>query len=137
MNVAFFLTPKAEVVWLPERSTMRQALERMDFHRYSAVPLLDDEGRYVGTLTEGDLLRKLKESRLTFDDTAKVMLSDVPRRVENRPVFVHTEIEELISRAVDQNFVPIVDSRDVFMGIVRRRAIIEYCARRLSELGGR
>jgi len=59
MNIAFFLTPKKEVAFEKSTCTMRQALEKMEYHRYSAIPILDDKGRYVGTLTEGDLLWKL------------------------------------------------------------------------------
>jgi CBS-domain-containing membrane protein len=126
MNVAFFLTPKSEVAWVPLRASMRQALEKMEHHRYSAIPVLDDEGHYVATLTEGDLLWKMKNSGLTFTDTERLPLSAVPRHLDVRAVRVDTNIEQLFSHAIDYNFVPIVDSRGVFMGIVRRRAIIEY-----------
>jgi CBS-domain-containing membrane protein len=127
MNIAFFLTPKSEIVWIPIRATMRQALERMEFRRYTAVPLLDEEGRYVGTLTEGDLLWKMKNTPgMTFDDTEDVAVTSVPRHLEYKPVDVTTDMHQLLAAAVDQNFVPVVDSRRVFMGIVRRKAIIEY-----------
>ena len=132
MNLAFFLTPKADVVWIHERATLRQALDRMEFHRYSAVPLLDYEGRYVATLTEGDRLWKIRSvTRFTWTDAERIAILDVPRRLDVQPVHVHVQIEELLNRAVDQNFVPVVDSRDVFMGIVTRRALIEYCISRL------
>ncbi len=131
MNVAFFLTPLAEVIALPARCTVRQALERMQFHRYAAVPLVSDDGVYVGTLTEGDLLWAMKERNLSFKNTETVSLADVPRRFENRAVSATTDIRELLARAADQNFVPVVDSRGVLMGIVRRSAIIGYFAKGL------
>ena len=56
MNILFFLTPKEDVSYLPEDYTLRQALEKMKYHGYSAVPVLTGDGRYVGTVTEGDLL---------------------------------------------------------------------------------
>ena len=81
MNIAFFLLPKSEVVYLPLYCTMRQALEKMEYHRYTAVPLLDRRGKYVGTLTEGDLLWKMKNTPgLSFEGTEKVALKEVPRR---------------------------------------------------------
>ena len=40
MNIAFFLTPKAEVAWVKSTSTLRQAIERMEHHKYTAVPVL-------------------------------------------------------------------------------------------------
>src|SRR6185503_16401393 len=99
VNLAFFLTPKADVVWVPERATLRQALERMEFHRYSAVPLLDDDGRYVGTLTEGDLLWKIRSvAGFTWTDAERITIDGVPRRLEVHPVHVHVQIEELLNR---------------------------------------
>lgn len=132
MNVAMFLTPRFEVVCIAERATMRQALERMASHRYTAVPLIDEDGCYVGTLTEGDLLRKMTDERLTIDDAERVPLATVARATRNEPIEVTVEIERILSRAIDQNFVPVVDSRGVLMGIVTRKAIIQRC---LSLLG--
>ncbi len=133
MNLAFFLTPKSEIVWVPMRATVRQALDRMEKFRYSAVPVLDDDGLYVGTLTEGDILWKLRSmSDFSWSGAERITLAEVPRRLEVVPVGVTVEIEELLSRAVDQNFVPVVDSRGVFMGIVTRKSLIEYCAGRLK-----
>ncbi|PZN11086.1 MAG: CBS domain-containing protein [Bacillota bacterium] len=132
MNVAFFLLPKSEVVWLSPRSTMRQALERMERHRYSAVPLVDDDGRYAGTLTEGDLLWYIKNTPgFTFADAERVLVRDIPRHLQNEPVRVYADMRDLVRLAAVQNFVPVVDDRDRFIGIVRRRDIIEYCQRLL------
>ena len=55
MNILFFLTPKSDVAYISEDDTLRQALEKMEHHKYSAVPIVSRTGRYVGTLTEGDL----------------------------------------------------------------------------------
>lgn len=129
MNIAFFLLPKKEVIYLPVNSTMRQAMEKMDYHHYSAIPLIDSKGRYVGTLTEGDLLRKMKNTpSLSFEGTEKVLLLDVPRRLNDRPVKIDAQIEDLLSLAITQNFIPVVDDEGIFIGIIRRSVIIEYYA---------
>lgn len=131
MNVAFFLIPKKDIVYLKENATMRQALERMEYHSYSAVPLINGEGKYVGTITEGDLLWKLKNTPgLTFQNTQDIFLSKVEQHVQNLPVTIDAQMEDLITRAVVQNFVPVVDDQQVFIGIVRRRELIEYCAKK-------
>ncbi|NLC12387.1 MAG: CBS domain-containing protein [Firmicutes bacterium] len=128
MNIAFLLVPKKDVVYLPLQCTMRQALEKMEHHRYSAVPLIDSKGKYVGTITEGDLLWKLKNTPgLTFKSTERIMLKDVPRARKIEPVRIDAKVEDLLSLAIEQNFVPVVDDEGVFIGIVRRREIIEYC----------
>ena len=115
---------------------MRQALEKMEYHHYTALPLIDSDGRYAGTLTEGDLLWKLKNTPgLTFEGTERVYLKEIPRRTVNLPVQIGSKISDLISLAVDQNFVPVVDDNNIFIGIIRRREIIEYCARLLESTG--
>jgi len=134
MNISFFLTPKKEVVYLPLKATMRQAIEKMEHHRYTAVPIIDDEGKYVGTITEGDLLWKLKNTPgLDFKGTEKISLAEIPRRMKITPIHVHAEIEDLLTLASEQNFIPVVDDHDVFIGIIRRKEIIEYCTRLLLE----
>ena len=137
MNVAFFLTPKKQVIWVPERATLRQAIERMRPHGYTAIPILDARGCYVGTLTEGDILWHLinvREASLRM--TEFIPLVAVERRTTNLPVHVDAHIESLITRAVDQNFVPVVDDSDIFIGIVPRKPIIEHCARKAGILPG-
>lgn len=134
MNVSFFLIPKKDIVYLKENATMRQALERMEYHSYSAVPLINDEGKYVGTITEGDLLWKLKNTPgLTFQNTEDIFLNEVEQHVKNLPVTIDAQIEDLLSRAVVQNFVPVVDDQQIFIGIVRRREMIEYCSKLLTQ----
>lgn len=106
---------------------MRQALEKMEYHRYTAIPLISEDGKYAGTLTEGDLLWEFKNNpELTMKGTEKIFLKDIPRHVENQPVRIYAKIEHLLTLAIDQNFVPVIDDNDVFIGIVRRREIIEY-----------
>jgi CBS-domain-containing membrane protein len=128
MNIAFFITPKNEVVYEKLTSTMRQAIERMEYHRYTAIPIVDEKGRYVATLTEGDLLRKLKSApNLDFRDLTKIQIADIPMLKINKPVRISCDIEDLILTAVNQNFVPVLDDDDKFIGIIKRSAIINYC----------
>jgi CBS domain-containing protein len=134
MNIAFFLLPKDEVVYLSPRSTMRQALERMEYHRYSAVPIIDQQGRYVGTITEGDLLWKMKNTPgLSFENTHQIRLEEVEQHLQNQAVRIDADMEDLINLAMEQNFVPVVDDKGIFIGIVRRKEIIEYCSRLLKQ----
>jgi CBS domain-containing protein len=129
MNIAFFLLPKQEVACVTADSTLRQTLERMEYHRYTAVPILDAEGGYAGTVTEGDLLWYLKNHpEITFAESHRVRLADVPLRLDNRTVQIDAKMEDLISLAKVQNFVPVTDDMNRFIGIVRRSDIIDYCA---------
>lgn len=132
-NVAFFLVPKKEVAYLPINCTMRQAMERMEHRGYTAVPIIDENNKYVGTVTEGDLLWKFKNTPgLTLKGTEKIMLKDIPRRMDNQPVRIYATINDLLSLVIDQNFVPVIDDNDIFIGIVRRREILEHYTKQIQ-----
>lgn len=136
MNIAFFLTPKEELVYEDLDATMRQALEKMEYHRYTAIPLINKRGKYVGTLTEGDLLWKIKNHPdRTYIDTSKVSVKDIERRVNNKAVKITSNIEDLFSLIVNQNFVPVVDDNGVFIGIIKRSDILDYYNKKLRENG--
>ena len=106
---------------------MRQAIEKMEFHRYTAMPLVDDDGKYAGTITEGDLLWHLKHTPdLKFRDTNKVQIKDIPKQKYNKPVSIDSQIEDLVLLSINQNFIPVVDDHEMFIGIVKRSTIINY-----------
>ncbi|MDH4620086.1 CBS domain-containing protein [Brevibacillus sp. AY1] len=134
MNVAFFIIPKHEVAFVYDYFTMRQALEKMEFHRYSAIPILTKVGEYVGTLNEGDLLWKLKHtSGLDFSKTEDIPLKEVPLQRDVKPISIRTDIEKIYNLAIDQNFIPIIDDSEIFIGIIRRRELIEYMYKKLID----
>jgi CBS domain-containing protein len=135
VKIAFFLTPKADVAWVKAASTVRQAIERMEHHKYTAVPVLNADGTYADTLTEGDLLWFMKQNpELRFEDTVRVPLEIVKRRMPVKAVHIDADIEELLALAIDQNFVPVVDDRAVFIGIVRRRSILSFFRERMEKV---
>ena len=112
--------------------TIRQALEKMETAGYAALPILNRRGEYRGTLTEGDLLWALKN--MCYMDMRQAearRIMEITRRRDNIPVRVTTSMQDLIQRASSQNFVPVVDDYDTFIGIVRRGAIIKYCSENL------
>jgi CBS domain-containing protein len=134
MNIAFFLTPKNEVIYEYLDATMRQVIEKMEHHGYTAIPLIDKEGKYVGTLTEGDLLWKLKSTPdLNFRNTENVRVTDIPRRRKHKSVSINSTVESLISLAINQNFVPVVDDNGIFIGIIKRSDIINYCYKEIKK----
>lgn len=134
MNILFFLTPKAVCAHLRTEDSIRQALERMENTGYAALPILAKDGSYRGTLTEGDLLWAIKQRNLTdIYSMEKVGIMEIAHRRDNAPVSVDTRVEDLMTKAIEQNFVPVVDDRDTFIGIVTRRAILQYCVGRYLE----
>ena len=127
-NILFFLTPKALCAFLYDDYTVRQALEKMEVAGYSALPILTRDGEYRGTLTEGDVLWAMKNMcDLNLRVAERVRIMDISRRKDNIPVPVSTTMHELVERARNQNFVPVVDDKNTFIGIVTRSSIIKYC----------
>ena len=128
MNLLFFLTPKANCAHLYSDFSIRQAMERMEKSGYSALPIITREGSYCGALTEGDLLWALKNlCCMDTRDAENHNIMGIAHRKDNAPVSVTTDMQELLLKATDQNFVPVVDDKGDFIGIVTRRAIMRYC----------
>lgn len=131
-NILFFLMPKAMCAYLYDDFTMRQALEKMETAGFAALPILNKRGEYRGTLTEGDLLWAIKN--MCYMDMRQAeahRIMEISRRKDNVPVRVTTSMQDLVERASTQNFVPVVDDKDAFIGIVTRSAIIKYCRQQL------
>ncbi|MCI8765333.1 MAG: CBS domain-containing protein [Lachnospiraceae bacterium] len=127
MNILFFITPKSEVACVYEEDSLRQALERMEYHQYSSVPILNRNGEYAGTLTEGDLLWGIKNQyNLNLREAESIPVTAIHRRMDNLPVNAKSDMEDLIDKALNQNFVPVVDDRGYFIGIITRKDIIRY-----------
>ena len=131
-NILFFLTPKAMCAFIYDDYSVRQALEKMETAGYAALPILNKRGEYRGTLTEGDLLWALKNMcnmDIRLAEARRIM--EITRRKDNIPVRVNTGMHELVQRASSQNFVPVVDDKDAFIGIVTRSNIMKYCYQQL------
>ena len=112
--------------------TIRQALEKMESSGFAALPILTKRGEYRGTLTEGDLLWALKNMcYLDMRQAEARRIMEISRRKDNVPVRVTANMHNLVERASAQNFVPVVDDKDAFIGIITRSAIIKYCSQQL------
>ena len=112
--------------------TIRQALEKMESCGFAALPILNKNGEYRGTLTEGDLLWALKN--MCYMDMRQAearRIMEIARRKDNIPVRVTANMHDLVARASTQNFVPVVDDKDTFIGIITRSAIVKYCSQKL------
>ena len=127
MNILFFLLPKSQVAYVQDNFTLRQTVEKLRFHHDTAIPLLDREGKYLKTISEGDILWYLKDhDGLNFKTAEDVPILDVPVERDIRPIHSVAKMEDLYALAMSQNFVPVVDDKGVFIGIITRQQILKY-----------
>lgn len=131
MNIALFLMPKAEVSYLRDTMTVRQGLEKLHRSGFAAIPVIDDEDRYVGVVSEGDFLWRMLENGneipdVTLKSLEQMPVHDIIQLGKVKAVCIDTDMEELLEQAQNQNFVPVIDDRNAFIGLVTRRDIIRY-----------
>ena len=137
MNILFFLTPKSDVAYIFEDETLRQTVEKMEHRKFSCIPILNKEGKYTGTISEGDLLWGIKRLNINITDPKQmedVSIMAIPRRATYKPVHADADMEDLLDRAINQNYVPVIDDKGSFIGIITRKEIIKYCYKEMKEL---
>ncbi len=125
MNVLFYLIPKKDVYFLESDCTIRQALEKMEYHHYSSIPVLNKNGEYVSSLSDGDLLWYIKNHALSLKDVEDHLVSEIPVHRHMVPIKVDANILDLADLIVSQNYVPVIDDRNIFIGIVTRKRVIQ------------
>lgn len=137
MNILFFLTPKSDVAYIFEDETLRQTVEKMEHRKFSCIPILNKEGQYTGTISEGDLLWGIKLLNINSTDLKEmenVSIMAIPRRTTYKPVHADADMEDLLDRAINQNYVPVIDDKGSFIGIITRKEIIKYCYKEMKKL---
>ena len=126
MNLLFFLTPKQDVLYIYEDFTLRQTLEKMVQPALRHHPCPEAQRRVCRQHTEGDILwghEKIWHG-LDLEASEDVPISSFPRRRDYKAVTVTTDMPTLLKAAIEQNFVPVVDDRNVFIGMVRRTVLL-------------
>lgn len=132
-SIISLLTPKKITFFLLDTSTIRQALEKFDAHKFSIVPLVDNEGHYVGTLSEGDVLRFIKnQSNFNLKIAENVLVKDIDHYRPYQAVTVDALISEVFALSLDQNFIPVVDDKNVYIGIIKRKEVIKYLSDKIE-----
>lgn len=127
MNVARLLIPKCKVAFIIENSTIRQGIEKIKYHGYTAIPVINEAGEYVGTVSEGDFLwHILKKGIKNIEEEKSITVKDILNKNKSKSIKINTPVDELLILVMDQNFVVVTDDRGIFMGIITRRDIIKF-----------
>ena len=129
------LKPKATTDYIYNDYTARQALEKMRHNGFTAIPVINRKGGYVNTMSEGDFLWFMLNNEIAdTKELEEFSVEQIPKRINVEPVYVSSTIEDLILLSMNQNFVPVIDDRRIFIGIVTRRDILQYCYNTLKKL---
>jgi CBS domain-containing protein len=138
VNIAYFLLPKNSVAYLYDDCTFRQGLEKMRHHGYTAIPVIDRTGKYIGTVSEGDFLWRILDSHT--DDGSSFSMKDMERlkvrdilKTTNPAVRITVSMEDLLISVMNQNFVPVIDDLNNFTGIVTRKGILSYFSEQTQQ----
>lgn len=134
-NILTLLTPKALLVYLSDDMTIRQGLEKMRVHRYTAIPIVNEKtGEYVGSIAEGDLLYNIvKDEDVNVKKLENKKIIKLVRKKFMPAMKVDMSMNELIKLITIQNYVPIVDDRNILMGIVTRSSVMKYLVKKIDE----
>ncbi len=126
-NIFDFLTPKGMTQFIDERATVRQALEKFDAHKFSVVPVIDKDGNYINTIAEGDLLRFIKnECHFDIKVAETKTIDTIERYRSYEALSINCSEKEVLKLSLSQNFIPLIDDRNKFIGIVKRSDIISF-----------
>lgn len=134
MNIVKLITPKKDLVYLTENNSVRQAIERLKIHRYSAVPILSVDGVYLANISEGDFLYFLFDGEYSMDDLEDINIMDLVKKDPKGAITVRATVEEVYLRILNSNYVPVTDDRGYFMGIIKRRDFIASLKDNLDKL---
>ncbi len=126
MDILFFTIQKHKVTYAYDDLSVKEVYDLLEDNHYTAIPILNREGLYVGTITEGDILRFIMDKDLSKHRAEKALIAEVDRLRDLEAINTDAKIQDLILKATNQNFVPVVDDEGMFIGIVTRKEIINY-----------
>jgi len=133
-NHLFYLLPKSDTVFLTNTDSYRQAYNMFILTNYTALPVINKKGQYVGTICEGDLLRVQSLSLAHPEIDLDIFeIKDIEFKTKIEVARVNESFEHLVDLAVQQNFIPLVDDQGVFIGILRRQELIKELISFLSN----
>lgn len=124
INVMMLITPKVNVAYLYDNESLKGGLAKLRHCGYTAIPVIEETGEFVGVVTEGDFLWQIVEKG--DENLDEYQVKDILRKESYAAAQVDESPEELLDKAMRQNFVPVVDSRGCFCGIVTRSDIIKH-----------
>ena len=124
MRVGDILCPKQRCPVLREDASLREVILAMTEFPVGGCAVLDDNGKLLGIMVEGDIRRTFAKS----DNGLDMFLGDIINRdpvVVNPNCLAVEALELMEKRSTPLNILPVVDEKNVFMGIVRLHDLLK------------
>ena len=134
MNVFQLLIPKSNTMYLDDTISISAAMGKLKTSGYTAVPVIRDDGTYAGSVSEGDFLWAFLDGKDEDENGQSMAIKTIMQENRNPAVKTDVELTQLFSEALNQNFVPVVDDRNMFIGIVTRKQVIRFLMGHLKSL---
>ncbi|MFD2387369.1 cyclic-di-AMP-binding protein CbpB [Enterococcus rivorum] len=129
-----FLIPAENVANVMYLNPLSHALLVLSQVKYSRIPVLDKGDRFVGLISLSDVVDKMFD--LTKVDLEKLNEFTVADVMEvNVPVIREDwELENVLHLLVNASFVPVVDEKQRFKGIITRKELLKAVNHMAHEL---
>ena len=124
-------------VTVPRSASVKEAIELLELHSITAMPVVDKSGRLLGIVSEADLIREMvvpdqRASELPVRPAGPALRARVTDVMSNHALTVTSDTDlakaaELMTSTVVKSL-PVVDG-DVVVGVISRRDIIRLLSR--------
>lgn len=121
-----FLIPASRIAFVQEDNPLYHAFLILTKVKYAKIPVLDSDQRVVGLLSLAMITDKmLTPDDITIDALSELKVKDVMQVNFDTINMVQTELETQLHLLVDNAFLPVVDDKGVFQGLLTRREWIK------------
>jgi len=131
MNIISLLKPKSQVYYLKTEYYLDKAIDILEKSKYTTVPVIDENGIYIGTVSDGDILWYINKHGM--EELDKVKVSDIVNVHRNPAVHDIDDSRTIVNNIMEQNFLCMVDDRGCFIGIITRKDVIRYMKKRIEH----
>lgn len=121
-----FLIPASRIAFVQDDNPLYHAFLILTKVKYSKIPVLDKEKRVVGLVSLAMITDKmLQTDEISIDPLNELKVKDVMQKDFDKINFVNTTLEAQLHLLIDNAFLPVVDDRGVFQGLLTRREWIK------------
>ncbi|WP_330347120.1 CBS domain-containing protein [Streptomyces sp. NBC_00582] len=121
-----------DVVEARPETSFKDVVRLLDRHRISGLPVVDDDDKVVGVISETDLIRRQASRPVSRAVTARELMS-TPAITVHPEQRIADAARLMERRGVER--LPVVDEEDRLIGIATRRDLLRVFLRTDDEIG--